>query len=157
MSNEQCAMSTELLTRCRDFRNVWKKHGPSPLIPTAVELSEMEASVFCRSLRRRRLPAPTGLRPKAQGCRAAATLGIMATERPTPTGLSQGKRTRCHNPVGVVRLSACLPRVAPLRVATVGWRTQPRWGRGEAHSPNLNLRQARAPSGRRFLDSMAVP
>src|SRR5436189_4084738 len=32
-------MSTELLTRCRDFPNVWKKHGPSPWIPTAIELS----------------------------------------------------------------------------------------------------------------------
>src|SRR5216117_1882007 len=26
-------MSTELLTRCRDFRNVWKKHGPGSLCP----------------------------------------------------------------------------------------------------------------------------
>src|SRR5439155_21400667 len=26
-------IATEFLTRCRDFRNVWKKHGPSPLIP----------------------------------------------------------------------------------------------------------------------------
>src|SRR5207247_8874240 len=37
-------MTTELLTRCRDFRNLWKKHGPSPWIPTAVELSSIAAS-----------------------------------------------------------------------------------------------------------------
>src|SRR6266536_1947401 len=39
--------------------------------PTAVELSAMDTSGCCRSVRRRRLPAPTGLRPKAQGCPAA--------------------------------------------------------------------------------------
>src|SRR6266496_2214387 len=27
------AMSTDILARCRNFRNVWKKHGPSPWIP----------------------------------------------------------------------------------------------------------------------------
>ncbi len=96
--------------------------------PTAVELSEMDTSGRSRSVRRRRLPAPTGLRLKAQGCRAAATLGILATERPTPTGLSQGKRTRRHNPFGVVDPSTRLPRVGPLRGPTLGWRTQPRWG-----------------------------
>ncbi len=96
--------------------------------PTAIELSEMVTSGCSRSVRPRRLPAPTGLRPKAQGCRVAATLGILATERPTPTGLSQGKRTRRHNPFGVVHPSTRLPRVAPLRGPTLGWRTQPRWG-----------------------------
>ena len=95
---------------------------------TAIELSEMVTSGCSRSVRRRRLPAPTGLRPKAQGCRAAATLGILATERPTPTGLRQGKRTRRHNPFGVVHSSTRLPRVVPLRGPTLGWRTQPRWG-----------------------------
>src|SRR5881409_3243788 len=34
----QFQIATELLTRCRDFRNLWKKHGPSPWIPTAIEL-----------------------------------------------------------------------------------------------------------------------
>src|SRR5438128_1124684 len=27
------AIATDFLTRCRNFRNVWKKHGPSPWIP----------------------------------------------------------------------------------------------------------------------------
>src|SRR5947208_9714885 len=32
------SLSTDILTRCRNFLNVWKKHGPSPSIPTAIEL-----------------------------------------------------------------------------------------------------------------------
>ena len=43
-----------------------------------------------------RTPAPTALRPAAQGWRAAPTLGISAIEQSTPTGLRQRKVTRCH-------------------------------------------------------------
>src|SRR6266545_5330626 len=67
--------------------------------PTAVELSEMDTSGRSRSVRRRRLPAPTGLRLKAQGCRAAATLGILATERSNPNGVEPRKAQPTPQPL----------------------------------------------------------
>src|SRR6266487_3375718 len=54
--------STELLTRCRDFRNGWKKHGPGSLCPRhwnaarlcrrpAAARGKFEASGACSVLR----------------------------------------------------------------------------------------------------------
>ena len=70
---------------------------------------------------------PTGFWPKAQGCEERATLGHLAENVPTPTGLRHRfERDGRHNPVGVegnfdivTQGSSCL--------ATLGWRTQSRW------------------------------
>src|SRR5262245_8814092 len=64
---------------------------------TAVEIKQ-EGNFGLFSLAAPWSAAPTGLRPKAQGCRAAATLGTMGTEGSTPTGLRLETLARGHNP-----------------------------------------------------------
>ena len=58
-------------------------------------------------------PIPTGLRPKAQGCEARATLGERGLDIPQPQrGCVNSPRADGHNPVGVVSFSRRFPRVA---------------------------------------------
>ena len=68
---------------------------------------------------------PTGFHPKAQGCRAAATLGIGGKIQYTPTGLRPAWSAdpgRGHNPVGVDDCGACYSRVGGIRQPwAVGW------------------------------------
>src|SRR6266478_4120767 len=60
-------------------------------------------------------PAPTGLRLKAQGCRAQR--GYPGSTRRGinyPNGVAAA-RVGSHNPVGVVSPAVCVPRVGPRR------------------------------------------
>ena len=58
-------------------------------------------------------PIPTGLRPKAQGCEARATLGERGLDFPQPQrGCGIPRRANRHNPVGVDDISGRFPRVA---------------------------------------------
>jgi hypothetical protein len=84
-------------------------------------------------------PIPTGLRPKAQGCEARATLGVVSRFFPQPQrGCIHRPCTGGFNPVGVVFHFDGLPRVA-------SWTRQP-WAKcrspvGVIISPESHARQ----------------
>ena len=76
-----------------------------------------------------RTTAPPGLRPPAQGCEERATLGASGVARPNPNrGCGPPAVGAATTPLGLGTLSTRPPRVARSARATLGWRTQPRWG-----------------------------
>ena len=68
-----------------------------------------------RSLKRAeaRVPIPTGLRPKAQGCEARAILGVLSQHFFQPQrGCGMASCADGHNPFRVVKFLGRFPRVA---------------------------------------------
>ena len=96
--------------------------------PVSVRKRPNSSAMACHV--RLKKSAPTGLCPKAQGCRNAATLGNRSTNRPTATRLrlirsrSRGwpwpqRRWRCFYFRTCTQGRRCTP--------TLGWGTQSRW------------------------------
>src|SRR5881396_3970062 len=110
-------MGTELLTRCRDFRNLWKKHGPSPLIPTAIELRKRRplGALACLKFRFGLCASPLPhrgcvLQPRVG---AAPTLGKRGHDDVNPervVAMSRPRGNERRNPVGVGRSVAMIPK-----------------------------------------------
>ncbi len=78
-----------------------------------------------------------GLRPPAQGCREAATLGHVPQTSHDPNGVAAffGNR-RDATPLGVFVASHLVTQGRHF-VPTLGWRTLPRWGKG---NPGVDMK-----------------
>jgi len=109
----------------------------------------------------RSMPAPTGLCPKAQGCRNAATLGNRSTDRPTATRLRLIRSPHAvslgHNAVGVVSISERAPKVGVARQPWAGGRNPVGIGRSAGLWRYQPVPSGHWPDGTRCRCQLAKP